>query len=165
MRTTAPMRRSGSSGSFGLFARADAGGDDAGGFKSVRFVSEDRETRYSNRYSTTTPKLLRWFASYNKGSRTRIRCGPSIIYTLVWEVQYLCSMIRLSREGRHLAGTGRKAVAEPLLIGSRSSRSKGPLSDQVADATKPRGQCRSWVEERTRSREGARVAVRALSTG
>jgi hypothetical protein len=33
----------------------------------------------------------------------------------------------------------------PLLWQARS-RSKGPLSDQVADATKPRGQCRSWVE-------------------
>ena len=33
----------------------------------------------------------------------------------------------------------------PILSQARS-RSKGPLSDQVADATKPRGQCRSWVD-------------------
>ena len=33
----------------------------------------------------------------------------------------------------------------PILSQARS-RSKGPLSDQVADATKPRRQCRSWVE-------------------
>jgi hypothetical protein len=32
------------------------------------------------------------------------------------------------------------------LLSQARSRSKGPLSDQVADATKPRGQCRSWVE-------------------
>ena len=32
----------------------------------------------------------------------------------------------------------------PILSQTRS-RSKGPLSDQVADATKPRRQCRSWV--------------------
>ena len=32
----------------------------------------------------------------------------------------------------------------PILSQARS-RSKGPLSDQVADATKPRGQCRSWI--------------------
>jgi hypothetical protein len=35
----------------------------------------------------------------------------------------------------------------PILSQARS-RSKGPLSDQVADATKPRGQCRDWVDSR-----------------
>src|SRR5215471_17162189 len=39
----------------------------------------------------------------------------------------------------------------PILSQARS-RSKGPLSDQVADATKPRGQCRSWVESRPQHR-------------
>jgi hypothetical protein len=34
----------------------------------------------------------------------------------------------------------------PLL--SRGSRSKGPLSDQVADAPEACGQCRSWVDLR-----------------
>src|ERR1700746_2113947 len=33
----------------------------------------------------------------------------------------------------------------PILSQARS-RSKGPLSDQVADAPNPRVQCRSWVD-------------------
>jgi hypothetical protein len=33
----------------------------------------------------------------------------------------------------------------PILSQARS-KSKGPLSDQLADATNPRGQCRSWVD-------------------
>src|SRR4029077_15044512 len=33
----------------------------------------------------------------------------------------------------------------PIFAPARS-RSQGPLSDQVADAPNPRGQCRSWVE-------------------
>jgi len=32
------------------------------------------------------------------------------------------------------------------MLSQARSRSKGPLSDQVADAPYPRGQCRSWVE-------------------
>ena len=39
-----------------------------------------------------------------------------------------------------------------------SSRSKGPLSDQIADATIPRGQCRNWVEL---PRSGARAGMTA----
>src|SRR5215471_16400271 len=39
----------------------------------------------------------------------------------------------------------------PILSQARS-RSKGPLSDQVADATKPRRQCRCWVERAPPSR-------------
>jgi hypothetical protein len=45
----------------------------------------------------------------------------------------------------------------PILSQARS-RSKRPLSDQVADATKPRGQCRSWVESRPpNSKNGRRM--------
>ena len=33
----------------------------------------------------------------------------------------------------------------PIFAPARS-RSQGPLSDQVADAPNPRGQCRGWVE-------------------
>jgi hypothetical protein len=44
----------------------------------------------------------------------------------------------------------------PILSQTRS-RSKGPLWDQVADATKPRGQCRSWVDL-TRSPTGIPTA-------
>jgi hypothetical protein len=34
------------------------------------------------------------------------------------------------------------------MLSQARSRSKGPLSDQVADAPYPRGQCRSWVDKR-----------------
>jgi len=34
------------------------------------------------------------------------------------------------------------------ILAPARSRSQGPLSDQVADAPNPRGQCRSWVESR-----------------
>ena len=46
----------------------------------------------------------------------------------------------------------------PILSQARS-RSKGPLSDQVADATKPRDQCRGWVDL-THSPKGIRTAAR-----
>jgi hypothetical protein len=40
------------------------------------------------------------------------------------------------------SGTGQD---RPIFAPARS-RSQGPLSDQVADAPNPRGQCRSWVD-------------------
>ena len=46
--------------------------------------------------------------------------------------------------GSAIAGSPHWVKDGPILSQARS-RSKGPLSDQVADATKPRGQCRSWV--------------------
>jgi hypothetical protein len=46
----------------------------------------------------------------------------------------------------------------PILSQARS-RSKGPLSDQVADATKPRDQCRGWVDL-THSPKCIRTAAR-----
>ena len=61
----------------------------------------------------------------------------------------------------------------PIFAPARS-RSQGPLSDQVADAPNPRGQCRSWgpslgacsgtinsMEVHVRSRREAVAAVRS----
>jgi hypothetical protein len=40
----------------------------------------------------------------------------------------------------------RLRVKDGPILSQARSRSKGPLSDQVADAPNSRGQCRSWVE-------------------
>jgi len=53
---------------------------------------------------------------------------------------------------------GPRWVKDGPLLSRARSRSKGPLSDQVADAPDACGQCRSWVEERTRSRGRERVS-------
>ena len=39
-----------------------------------------------------------------------------------------------------------ESVKDGPILSQARSRSKGPLSDQVADATKPRRQRRSWVD-------------------
>jgi hypothetical protein len=49
-------------------------------------------------------------------------------------------------------------VKDGSMLSQARSRSKGPLSDQVADAPYPRSQCRSWVESRPpNSKTGRRM--------
>src|SRR5215469_339701 len=63
---------------------------------------------------------------------------------------------------KYMAAMEPRAIQLPLrvkdgpILSQARSRSKGPLSDQVADAPNSSGQCRSRVGERTRSREGSR---------
>jgi hypothetical protein len=57
---------------------------------------------------------------------------------------------------------GRLWVKDGPILSQARSRSKGPLSDQVADATKPRGQCRSWVDSGYRPCASASIATPEL---